>query len=160
VAGALEQARRQVEEAKKLVRTDEERRHLDEALSQVQQQIDVAKKQAQAAGAKDPAVAAAPAEQVGDCDRNEIARVMKHKLHKISSCYEHSLKDNPTLMGKLVVRFTIGSSGRVQSVQTTEDTLKDERVKACVQSAVQKLVFSAQGSECTVSYPFVFNTQN
>jgi hypothetical protein len=78
------------------------------------------------------------------------------RLKAVKSCYERELKRNPSLKGKLVVRFLIGENGRVSEIEFEEDTLGNSAVATCIRSNIRLWVFPIKDSECPVSYPIVF----
>ncbi|MGI5861015.1 MAG: AgmX/PglI C-terminal domain-containing protein [Myxococcales bacterium] len=90
------------------------------------------------------------------CDRNAISRYIKGRIRALQACYERELKRNPSLKGKLVVRFLIGENGRVSEIEFEEDTLGNSTVAACIRSNIRLWVFPIKDSECPVSYPIVF----
>jgi hypothetical protein len=74
------------------------------------------------------------------------------------ACYQKQLNLIPGLAGKVVVKFKIGSDGRVVSASTTgATTLANETVKGCVERNVGMLVFPAKGAIANVTYPFLFS---
>jgi TonB family protein len=93
----------------------------------------------------------------GILDAGEVNKVVKSRLTAIKMCYEKALKKNPTLEGKLSVRFTIGTSGRVTSASVSSDTLGDPEVSSCVISKVKTFAFSKpEGGSVEYVFPFVF----
>jgi hypothetical protein len=92
-----------------------------------------------------------------NCDRDAISRYVKTRLRAIQSCYERELKRNVTLKGKIVIRFTIGESGRVMGApEVEEDTLGNQEVVNCIRNTIRMWMFPIKGNECPVAYPFVF----
>lgn len=92
-----------------------------------------------------------------DCDRDTIARYVKSRLRAIQGCYERELKRNTGLKGKIVVRFTIGETGRVSEIEIEESTLGNDAVANCIRNTIRVWMFPIKGAECPVSYPFVFS---
>jgi len=93
----------------------------------------------------------------GILDAAEVNKVVKSRLTAIKMCYEKALKKNPTLAGKLSVRFTIGTSGRVTSASVSSDTLGDPEVSSCVIDKVKTFAFSKpEGGSVEYVFPFVF----
>jgi hypothetical protein len=100
---------------------------------------------------------AAPDIESSDVDRNALARYVRSRLKSIQSCYEKELKRNPSLKGKVVVRFTIKPSGRAGDIEIEENTLGSEAVGSCIRTTIRSWVFPFKpDSETAVSYPFVF----
>lgn len=92
----------------------------------------------------------------GTLDASHVASVLRQQLGGIRSCYERALRNNPTLSGRLDLRFTIGTSGRVTSASTSGLGSAPE-VGSCVVGRVRGLVFRApEGGSVDFSFPFNF----
>lgn len=101
---------------------------------------------------------AAPEVDSADIDREALNRYLKARLSAIRNCYEKELKRNPTLKGKVVVRFAITSSGRSAEIEIEENTLGNEAVASCIKTVIRAWVFPFKPeSEVPVVYPFVFS---
>jgi len=93
----------------------------------------------------------------GHADPQAIAREIRDRRRAITACYERALKQQPTLAGKLVVRFTIAAAGTVVSVAIDDDTLGAPSVAACVRSEILRWRFTTAGEgPLEISFPFVF----
>ncbi|MFP2931551.1 TonB family protein, partial [Pyxidicoccus sp. 3LG] len=93
-----------------------------------------------------------------DVDRNALARYVRSRLKSIQACYEKELKRNPNLKGKVVVRFTIKTNGRVGDFEIEENTLGNEAVGSCIRTTIRGWTFPFKpDSDTGVSYPFVFS---
>lgn len=91
-----------------------------------------------------------------DVDPQAVARYIKGRQKAIIICYEKELKRNPSLKGKVVVRFAITSSGRVGSVEILENSL-NEAVASCIRTYIRGWVFPFKPEdEVPVEYPFIF----
>ena len=92
----------------------------------------------------------------GALDASQVARVIRGQLGGIRSCYERALRNNPTLSGRLTAHFTIGTSGRVTSVNS--DGLSEAPdVGTCVSGVFRRMVFPApDGGSVDFSFPFNF----
>jgi len=99
----------------------------------------------------------APEVESSDLDKAALARFIKVRLSAIQACYEAQLKRNPQLKGKIVVRFTIGSTGRVTDVEIDENQMGNDEVASCIKAKIRAWTtpFKPDG-DATVSYPFVF----
>jgi hypothetical protein len=97
-----------------------------------------------------------PEIESSSCDRDAISRYVKRNLRAIQSCYERELKRNVSLKGKLVVRFTIGPSGRITEIDIDENSLGNDAVVACIKNTIRMWMFPIKDNECPVAYPFVF----
>jgi hypothetical protein len=104
-----------------------------------------------------PAVPA-PAEDQPGCDPVVISGYVRRNLRAIQACYSRELHRDPTLKGKVVVGFTIGTTGRVKDVEVEENTLEGKEVGLCIRNAIRMWVFPMKDVECPVRYPFVFNS--
>ncbi|MEN9797814.1 MAG: hypothetical protein RL653_1510 [Pseudomonadota bacterium] len=94
-------------------------------------------------------------------DREGLARYVKSRLRAITSCYEKELKRNPSLKGRVVVRFTIKPDGRTTDVQVDENTVGSDAVAQCIRTLIRAWTFPFKPEEeATVSYPFVFAPAN
>jgi len=91
-------------------------------------------------------------------DREALARYVKQRLKAIQNCYEKELKRNPTLKGKVVVRFSILPSGRSGEIEVEENTLGNEAVGACIRTVVRGWIFPFNPpANVAVAYPFLFS---
>ena len=74
----------------------------------------------------------------GNRDSDEISIVINQHNAAIQSCYDRELKRNPDLKGKLVVRFTITTDGRVKNVNLISSTLNNSRVERCIVGKIRR----------------------
>lgn len=95
----------------------------------------------------------------GGLARHVIQRVVRRHSAEIRFCYEQALSRRPSLEGRVVVSFVVGSDGRVTSSEIGSTTLNDEAVEACIARAVQRWTFPGPegGGAVTVNYPFVLS---
>ena len=101
---------------------------------------------------------AAPEVDSSDVDREALARYVRQRKAAIQNCYERELKRNPTLRGRVVVRFSITPSGRSSDIEIEENSLGNEAVASCIRNAVRTWVFPFKPkSDVAVAYPFVFS---
>jgi hypothetical protein len=88
-----------------------------------------------------------------------IQRTVRRDFAAYRFCYELALWMTPNLRGMVRVKFVIGLSGEVTSVQDEGSTLPDEAVVQCVLHGIAKLTFPPP--ECsdhvTVVYPIMFD---
>lgn len=93
----------------------------------------------------------------GRLDDNEIRRAMRRNQARIRACYQRALNENPTLQGRLVLRFEIGRDGRVAQVRIPTNTLGDQ-VGRCVEGEARRWRFAQpEGGTVWVENPFVFS---
>lgn len=101
---------------------------------------------------------AAPDVESKDVDREALARYVRSRKAAIQGCYEKELKRNPSLKGKVVVRFTITKMGRASEIGIEEDTMNNEAVGSCIKSIIRGWVFPFKPEDdVPVAYPFVFS---
>lgn len=99
----------------------------------------------------------APEVESSDVDREKLAAYVRARKGAIQQCYEKELKRNPSLKGKVVVRFSITPSGRTSDIDVEENTLGNEAVASCIKTTIRGWVFPFKpDSEVPVAYPFVF----
>lgn len=102
-----------------------------------------------------PAVRMGTATAVGDLDKNLIKRYIRQQTARVRYCYEKQLQTNPTLGGKVTVKFTIGADGKV--VDVTATGMNNPALESCVADVIRSIRFPATNSgKVVISYPFVF----
>ncbi|HEY8211393.1 MAG TPA: AgmX/PglI C-terminal domain-containing protein [Myxococcaceae bacterium] len=101
---------------------------------------------------------AAPEVESSNVDRDALARYVKARLKAIQNCYEKELKRNPSLKGKVMVRFTITKAGRTGDIDIEENTMGNEAVASCIRTVIRSWIFPFKpDDDVPVSYPFVFS---
>jgi len=87
-------------------------------------------------------------------DRAAIRTVVTSRIEAIRGCYEHRLRQQPTLAGTTRVEFTIGLDGKVTRASGSGF---DPAVDGCVAKQIETLTFPKPASaELRVTYPFAF----
>lgn len=100
----------------------------------------------------------APEIDSSDVDREALARYVRARKAAIQNCYERELKRNPSIKGRVMVRFSITPAGRSSDIEIEENTLGNEAVASCIRTVIRTWVFPFKpSSDVTVSYPFVFS---
>jgi hypothetical protein len=100
----------------------------------------------------------APEVDSADVDREALARYVRQRLKAIQNCYERELKRNPSLKGKVVVRFSITPSGRSGDIDVEENTLGNEAVASCIRTVIRGWIFPFKPPDnVAVAYPFLFS---
>ncbi|MBM76530.1 MAG: hypothetical protein CMK59_14075 [Proteobacteria bacterium] len=101
----------------------------------------------------------APPVVMGALDKSLIDEEIKQHMSKIKSCYQTELQSNPSLEGRIVVKFVIGKDGSVSSTTPKEDSIGSEEVTQCVLGQFQEMQFPEPtgGGVVIVSYPFEFS---
>ena len=94
-----------------------------------------------------------------DLDPQAVIAKIRQYRGALVACYEAALKRNPTLAGKITLRFTIGKIGKVTKVDIEADTMHDDDVSACIIDHAKGWRFPPpqSGSDgVQFSYPFIF----
>jgi hypothetical protein len=96
----------------------------------------------------------------GELSKDEIQRVINSRVGEIQYCYEKQLRGNAGLAGRVVLEWTVTTSGAVSVVKVSTSTLSSSEATHCMMDRVKKWRFpKPRGSgNVTVVYPFVFNT--
>jgi hypothetical protein len=104
-----------------------------------------------------------PADETGvDLDREYIQRAMGGVLPTVVGCYKQALETQPTLAGKLFVKFTVEGEPDVGGLVTEstidfeQSEIKDPKLGQCVQDAMFDLELDppTNGGRVEVTYPF------
>jgi TonB family protein len=98
----------------------------------------------------------------GIFDPQIVARQIRVRIRAIQRCYERELRNNPSLAGRVMVRFTIEERGTVSGARATENTTGSPAVAACVVNTIRRFRFNPgpEGGSVQFAYPFVFAPQN
>lgn len=112
------------------------------------------------AGAKNDATKPSPAAAAKASSAlapDTIRRVVRNANAKFLACYQAALQKNPTLAGRVTVKFTIDKNGAPKAVTVAGGDLTDKSVGQCLTKAVASLTFpQPDRGEVLVSYPFAF----
>jgi outer membrane biosynthesis protein TonB len=93
-----------------------------------------------------------------DVDQVKLASFVKARMAAIKACYETQLKRNPSLHGKIRIRFTILETGGLDEIVAAENGLGSPEVAACIVGTMRSWRTPFRpGGTVTVEYPFVFS---
>ena len=96
----------------------------------------------------------------GTLDPNSVQKVIEQRQSQIQGCYERAIKKDKKLSGKLVIKWTIGSVGRVTKASVVSDTMKNSGVAKCVIGKVKRWRFSKpKGGSVTITKRFIFDVE-
>lgn len=99
-------------------------------------------------------------ETSGHLPAEVIQRIVRQNDGRYRFCYENGLKANPTLQGRVTVKFLIDRHGAVALAADAGSDIPDEAVRRCVVSSFTTLSFPAPDSGVvTVVYPLVFSPE-
>jgi TonB family protein len=86
-----------------------------------------------------------------------IRRKVRSYLPQLQEIYGEALRRDPSLRGKVVVRFVVGPSGAVERAEAAGGTVRDEAFTGAVAGRVRRWTFEpARELPVEVSYPFSF----
>ncbi|MGA1868893.1 MAG: AgmX/PglI C-terminal domain-containing protein [bacterium] len=94
-----------------------------------------------------------------DKSRSEevILQVVSSYKSSIAYCYQRELKNNPTLKGRITVKFSIGTADQVLSAEIYSSELNNPNLEACLIDMILRWRFPAGAQAVTtVIYPFIF----
>ncbi len=96
---------------------------------------------------------------LGALDRSLIDEVIKRHMNQIRYCYQRELTKNPSLGGKIVIKFTIAKDGTVSAASTKTTTMNNASVESCIVGRFMRMQFPEPkgGGIVIVSYPFIFS---
>ncbi|MFO0761704.1 MAG: AgmX/PglI C-terminal domain-containing protein [Byssovorax sp.] len=104
-----------------------------------------------------PRIAMGSANVSGRLPPEVIQRIVRTQAGRLRRCYENGLRRDPSLAGRVTVRFLILANGEVGSAADGGSSLSDAGVVSCVVRGFQGLSFPApESGSVTVTYPIVF----
>jgi len=87
-----------------------------------------------------------------------IQRIVHQKFDRFLGCYKEGLKSNPSLQGRVQVKFVIDREGNVSVAADGGSDIPDQGVTQCVVRLFGTLRFpQPEGGIVTVVYPLMFN---
>ena len=96
--------------------------------------------------------------ETGGLDPDKVANAIKARYQaRVMACYQHALKTNPNLSGKLTVNFTVGIAGNV--VKAAVEGF-DPSVDECVQREARTWRFEKPESPAEFEIPFILRRAN
>ncbi len=109
-------------------------------------------------GSRVPRVRTAKAQVSGATDRTVIQRIVRAHVGEIRGCYNRALRRDPTLQGRVAIRWVISADGTVATAVVDKNEVGDEALGKCIAKQVKTWRFPAvaSGSGATlVTYPFM-----
>jgi hypothetical protein len=87
----------------------------------------------------------------------DLVKFIKRHMGAIKFCYDRELKSEPTLHGRISIRFTLASTGRLTDITVEKNTLETEAVGSCIVRLMSGWLMTSRPEEdVTVTFPFVF----
>jgi hypothetical protein len=91
----------------------------------------------------------------------DIQRVVRGRFRPIQVCYEDGLRKDPSLQGRVSVRFVIDRGGTPRDIASSGSDLPDAAVVSCVVNEFKGLHFPEPvGGTVTVTYPIMFSPRD
>lgn len=99
---------------------------------------------------------------MGSLSKDGLEKVIKRHSAEVRYCYEVELQKQPTLKGRVSVKFVIDATGAVASAVVSSTTLNSAPVESCLLSRLLRWKFpeSDGGGVVIVTYPWVFSPQS
>lgn len=96
---------------------------------------------------------------LGALDKSLIDAVIKRNMAQIRYCYQSELTKNPTLGGKITVKFIIEKDGTVSKATIKSSTMGNKNVEDAICARFLRFQFPEPkgGGIVIVSYPFIFS---
>ena len=109
----------------------------------------------------EPKISLQEAVILGGLPKQAIDEVVKRNMAAIRYCYQRELSRDPSLGGKVTVKFVIAADGSVGSATTRTTTLNNAAVESCINGRFMRMSFPkpSGGGVVIVSYPFIFSSQ-
>jgi hypothetical protein len=86
-----------------------------------------------------------------------ITDIVQRQTGRFRLCFENGLRNNPTLSGRVSVRFVIGHDGAVSQVSNGGSDMPDSSVVSCVVRSFYGISFpQPEGGIVTITMPVVF----
>ena len=107
---------------------------------------------------KTPKITPGSAAVMGSLSMTAIRQAVKKHYTGFKYCYEKMLVKNPSLEGKVVLKFVISADGTVSDASVAETTIDSPKLKDCMLRVARRMVFPQPkgGGIVVVKYPFLF----
>ncbi|MEE9386131.1 MAG: AgmX/PglI C-terminal domain-containing protein [Nannocystaceae bacterium] len=92
----------------------------------------------------------------GALDKTSVREIVRSNIHRISTCYDHALRRDPTTAGQVIIAFVIGNEGSVTESEIDSSTISDSELHQCMVSVLAGLHYPKprDGGVAHVTYPF------
>ncbi|HVJ65932.1 MAG TPA: TonB family protein [Bdellovibrionota bacterium] len=94
----------------------------------------------------------------GSLSRKEIERVINSHQNEIEFCYQQALARSPSMSGRIMVRATIVTGGKVSAASVGSNSTNDAAFGSCIVNALRGWTFPSPqgGSEASFEWPWLF----
>ncbi len=95
---------------------------------------------------------------LGALDKGVIQQVIQRHMNELRYCYQRELTQDPSLAGRVEVKFVVARDGTVSSASVASSTLGNQAVDSCIVGRFLRFRFPEPrgGGIVVVRYPFVF----
>jgi TonB family protein len=92
----------------------------------------------------------------GGLSADQIEAVIRRNLGQVAYCYEKGLQKEPSLSGRVAVKFVINPSGSVKNAKIFSSSLDSRNVESCIVSKLRSWRFPQPVGNVSVNvtYPF------
>lgn len=77
----------------------------------------------------------------GRIDRPRVRRAISARVPAFRRCYEHVLREQPGLRGKVVIRFAITPAGRVSEASIESSEMEHPALQGCLVAVFRRFLF-------------------
>jgi TonB family protein len=71
-------------------------------------------------------------------DAKSVMSTIRSHLRSLQDCYKSELRENPSLRGKVVVRFTVNPEGSVIATELISSTFNNARLESCLLGKIRR----------------------
>jgi tetratricopeptide (TPR) repeat protein len=103
-----------------------------------------------------PSASPAPPPEQTSTLKKEIRDVITAHRQEIEDCHATAMRQHPTIVGKIVVRFRSDEKGAVVYAEAVEDTVRQADLELCITQRVKRWRFAESPGMTLVTYPFMF----
>ena len=90
----------------------------------------------------------------GFCDTADVRHVIESREKSLLYCFEEVSSSSD---GRIVMRWELGSTGKVQHLCVAEDSVRSVEVQNCLNQRISLMRFKpASEGPCLITWPFVF----
>jgi outer membrane biosynthesis protein TonB len=88
---------------------------------------------------------------------DDVVQVVKRHKGQVRACYEKELKSDPSLIGIVVVAWTVTAAGGVHGTRVISNSTGNTDMESCITRVVEGWAFPASGAgDVDIEYPFRF----
>jgi len=94
----------------------------------------------------------------GALSKETVRRIIRENMRGLYACYTAELIRQPSLEGKIAVRFIINGPNGVEDIAVAHSSIKSRRLEKCVTGAISKWQFPLpeDSGKVFVFYPLLF----